>query len=50
MGPLRDHALIYNRVLREEYGIATKLDLYPGLRPHILDNLAGDGDESQDCE
>jgi hypothetical protein len=30
---LRDEALIYERVLREEYGIKTKLDMYPGL-PH----------------
>jgi acetyl esterase/lipase len=30
---LRDDALIYERVLREEYGIKTKLDIYPGL-PH----------------
>jgi acetyl esterase/lipase len=31
MDPLRDHALICERVLREEYGIDTKLDLYPGF-------------------
>ena len=33
MDSLRDEALIYERVLREEYGIKTKLDMYPGL-PH----------------
>lgn len=33
MDPLRDEALVYERVLREEYGIKTKLDMYPGL-PH----------------
>lgn len=33
MDPLRDEALIYERVLRGEYGIKTKLDVYPGL-PH----------------
>jgi acetyl esterase/lipase len=33
LDPLRDDALIYERVLREEYGIATRLDIYPGL-PH----------------
>ncbi|KAJ9610806.1 hypothetical protein H2200_005583 [Cladophialophora chaetospira] len=33
MDPLRDEALIYERVLREEHGIATRVDLYPGL-PH----------------
>ena len=31
MDPLRDHALIYERVLREEDGIDTKLDLYIGF-------------------
>lgn len=29
--PLRDDALIYERVLRTEYNIPTKLILYPGL-------------------
>lgn len=33
MDPLRDEALIYEQILREEYGITTKVDLYPGL-PH----------------
>lgn len=33
MDPLRDDALIYERVLREENGIRTKFYLYPGL-PH----------------
>lgn len=33
MDPLRDEALIYEKVLREDYGIPTKLDVYPGL-PH----------------
>ncbi len=33
LDPLRDDAIIYERVLREEYGIKTKLDMYPGL-PH----------------
>lgn len=31
--PLRDEALIYERVLREEDGVKTKVDVYPGL-PH----------------
>jgi acetyl esterase/lipase len=31
--PLRDEALIYERVLREEEGFKTKVDVYPGL-PH----------------
>ena len=33
MDPLRDDGLIYEKVLREEHGIKTKVDLYPGL-PH----------------
>ena len=31
--PLRDEALIFERVLREEEGTKTKVDVYPGL-PH----------------
>nr|POE62287.1 ab hydrolase superfamily protein b1a11.02 [Quercus suber] len=31
--PLRDEALIYERILREDEGIETKVDVYPGL-PH----------------
>ncbi|KAI9693141.1 MAG: hypothetical protein M1822_005137 [Bathelium mastoideum] len=31
--PLRDEALLYELVMREEAGIPTKLDIYPGL-PH----------------
>ena len=31
--PLRDEALIYEKVLREEEGLSTKVDVYPGL-PH----------------
>lgn len=31
--PLRDEALIYERILREEESVATKIDVYPGL-PH----------------
>jgi acetyl esterase/lipase len=33
MDPLRDEGLIYERILREENNVATKIDLYPGL-PH----------------
>jgi acetyl esterase/lipase len=35
MDPLRDEGLIYEQVLREENGIKTKVDLYPGL-PHAF--------------
>jgi acetyl esterase/lipase len=31
--PLRDEGLLYERLLREEHGCKTKLDVYPGL-PH----------------
>ena len=31
--PLRDEALIFERLMREEEGIKTKVDIYPGL-PH----------------
>jgi acetyl esterase/lipase len=31
--PLRDEALIYEKILREEANVPTKLDIYPGL-PH----------------
>jgi acetyl esterase/lipase len=31
--PLRDEGLIYEMVLREDCGIKTKLDIFPGL-PH----------------
>jgi acetyl esterase/lipase len=31
--PLRDDALIYERILSEDSGVLTKLDIYPGL-PH----------------
>lgn len=33
MDPLRDEAIIYERVVREEGGVKTKVDMYPGL-PH----------------
>lgn len=33
MDPLRDEAIIYERVLREESGVETRLDIYPGV-PH----------------
>jgi acetyl esterase/lipase len=33
MDPLRDDTLIYEHVLREEYGVPMKLDVYAGV-PH----------------
>jgi acetyl esterase/lipase len=33
MDPLRDEGLIYERILREECAVKTRVDLYPGL-PH----------------
>lgn len=33
MDPLRDEAMLYERLLREEYETKTLLKLYPGL-PH----------------
>ena len=33
MDPLRDDAIVYEKVLREEYGTKAKLTMYPGL-PH----------------
>lgn len=35
MDPLRDDSLIHEKVLREEYGVKTKVVLYPGL-PHMF--------------
>ncbi len=35
LDPVRDEGLLYEKVLREEYGVATKLDLYPGV-PHAF--------------
>jgi len=39
MDPLRDEALVYERILREDEGIKTKVDMYPGL-PHGFWSIA----------
>jgi len=41
LDPLRDEALIYERVLRCEYGIPTLVDLYPGLPHMFVPNFPG---------
>jgi acetyl esterase/lipase len=33
--PLRDEDLIYEKVLREEGGVKTRVNVYPGL-PHLF--------------
>lgn len=35
LDPVRDEGLVYEKVLREEYCVPTKLDIYPGL-PHAF--------------
>jgi acetyl esterase/lipase len=39
LDPLRDEALIYERILREEVGIPTKLDLYKGFGHYFWTNF-----------
>lgn len=39
LDPLRDEALIYERILREEVGVRTRLDIYPGLGHYFWTNF-----------
>jgi acetyl esterase/lipase len=49
LDPLRDEAFIYERMLREEHGIKTKVDVYPGL-PHSFWSWAPEAQFSQGFE
>lgn len=39
MDPLRDEGLMYERMLREEYGIPTRADVYPGFGHYFWTNF-----------
>lgn len=39
LDPLRDEALIYERILKEEADVKTKLDLYPGFGHYFWTNF-----------
>ncbi|KAK2882597.1 hypothetical protein FQN49_000209 [Arthroderma sp. PD_2] len=39
LDPLRDEALIYERILREEAGVKTKIDVYKGLGHYFWTNF-----------
>ncbi|KAK8081807.1 hypothetical protein PG996_000588 [Apiospora saccharicola] len=39
LDPLRDEALVYERILREEAGVRTRLDLYKGLGHYFWTNF-----------
>jgi acetyl esterase/lipase len=46
LDPLRDEAMIFERVLREEDGVKTRMDLYPGL-PHSFWSVWATSDKSK---
>lgn len=39
LDPIRDEGLIYERILREEVGIKTRLDIYPGFGHYFWTNF-----------
>ncbi len=36
MDPLKDHSLVYDRALREEWGVETRLVVYSGYGGHMF--------------
>jgi len=46
MDPLRDEAMLYERLLREKYNTKTQMKLYPGL-PHGFWSFLPDMDVSK---
>jgi hypothetical protein len=39
LDPLRDEALLYERILREERGVRTRVDIYPGYGHYFWSNF-----------
>jgi acetyl esterase/lipase len=48
MDPLRDEGLLYEKLLRENHGVKTKLEVYPGL-PHAFYSYFPDMEVSSKC-
>jgi len=49
MDSLRDEAFIYEQILREENGITTKVDVFPGL-PHAFWSIYPEAQFSKDFQ